>query len=75
MDRKSGVLYAGFDALGAASNGVAVDIARGRGSRLGLVRTQRGLIDELAKGNVSAKPSKWSEMMVGTHRYRLNAPE
>jgi hypothetical protein len=36
---------------------------------------KRDLIDELAKGNWSARPSRWSDLVVGSHRYRLNAPE
>jgi hypothetical protein len=36
---------------------------------------KRNLIDELAKGNLSAQPSSWSDLIVGSHRYRLNATE
>jgi Domain of unknown function (DUF4153) len=35
----------------------------------------RDLIDDLAKGNVSARPSKWSDLFIGTHKYRINTPE
>jgi hypothetical protein len=34
----------------------------------------RDLIDDLAKGNVSARPSKWNDLVIGTHKYRINAP-
>jgi hypothetical protein len=44
-------------------------------SNLSLAGAKRDLIAELSKGNWSAKPSKWSELVVGTRRYRLNAPE
>src|SRR5208283_1241110 len=44
-------------------------------SNLAFAGMQRDLIDELAGGNLSAKPSKWSELIIGRHRYRLNAPE
>jgi hypothetical protein len=33
------------------------------------------LLDELNKGNVSSSPSKWSELKIGTHHYRINAPD
>jgi hypothetical protein len=33
------------------------------------------LIDDLAKGNVTSKPSKWHDLMIGTHRYRMDAPD
>jgi hypothetical protein len=35
----------------------------------------RDLIDDLAKGNVSARPSKWSDLIIGTHKYRINASD
>jgi Domain of unknown function (DUF4153) len=35
----------------------------------------RDLIDQLSKGNLSAKPSKWSDLIVGAHKYRLNAQD
>jgi hypothetical protein len=35
----------------------------------------RDLIDDLAKGNVSARPSKWSDLVIGTHKYRINASD
>jgi hypothetical protein len=33
------------------------------------------LIDDLAKGNVSARPSTWSDLVIGTHKYRINASD
>jgi hypothetical protein len=33
------------------------------------------LIDQLSRGNLSTRPSKWSDLIVGTHKYRLNAPD
>jgi len=33
----------------------------------------RDLIDDLAKGNVSARPSKWNDLLIGNHTYRINA--
>jgi hypothetical protein len=44
-------------------------------SNLPFAGAKRDLIAELARGNWFAKPSKWSELIVGTWRYRLNAPE
>jgi hypothetical protein len=32
----------------------------------------RDLIDDLAKGNVSARPSKWSDLLIGNHTYRIS---
>jgi hypothetical protein len=33
------------------------------------------LIDDLAKGNASARPSTWSDLVIGTHKYRINASD
>ena len=44
-------------------------------SNLPFAGAKRDLIAELVRGNWFAKPSKWSELIVGTWRYRLNAPE
>jgi hypothetical protein len=33
------------------------------------------LIDQLSRGNLSTRLSKWSDLIVGTHKYRLNAPD
>jgi hypothetical protein len=35
----------------------------------------RDLIDDLAKGNVSARPSKWNDLLIGKHTYRINASD
>jgi hypothetical protein len=35
----------------------------------------RDLIDDLAKGNVSARPSKWSDLLIGKRTYRINASD
>jgi hypothetical protein len=35
----------------------------------------RDLIDDLTKGNVSARPAKWYDLVVGKHEYRINAAE
>jgi hypothetical protein len=35
----------------------------------------RDLIDDLAKGNVSACPSKWNDLLIGKRTYRINAPD
>jgi Domain of unknown function (DUF4153) len=42
----------------------------------GAVAGARGyLLDELNKGNVSSSPSKWSDLKIGTHRYRVDAQD
>jgi hypothetical protein len=38
-------------------------------------RATRDLIDDLAKGNVSARPSKWNDLLIGKHTYRINASD
>jgi len=35
----------------------------------------RDLINDLAKGSVSARPSKWSDLVIGRHTYRINAQD
>jgi hypothetical protein len=35
----------------------------------------RSLIDDLTQGNVASTPSKWSDLLIGTHRYRMDAPD
>ncbi|HXI49360.1 MAG TPA: hypothetical protein VNH39_12325, partial [Steroidobacteraceae bacterium] len=35
----------------------------------------RDLIEDLAKGNVSARPSKWNDLLIGKHAYRINAAD
>jgi hypothetical protein len=35
----------------------------------------RDLLDDLAKGNVSTRPSKWSDLFIGPHKYRINASD
>jgi Domain of unknown function (DUF4153) len=30
------------------------------------------VLDELNKGNVTSSPSKWSDLLIGTHRYRID---
>jgi hypothetical protein len=44
-------------------------------SNLAFAAGKRDLIAELANGTWSAKPAKWSDLVIGAHRYRLNAPE
>jgi len=36
---------------------------------------KRDLIDDLVKGNVSVRPSKWNDLLIGKHTYRINAPD
>jgi hypothetical protein len=31
------------------------------------------LLDDLAKGNVSARPAKWYDLLIGKHEYRIAA--
>ena len=35
----------------------------------------RDLIDDVTKGNVSARPAIWYDLVVGRHEYRINAAE
>jgi hypothetical protein len=32
-------------------------------------------IADLTKGNVSARPAKWYDLLIGKHEYRINAAE
>jgi hypothetical protein len=34
-----------------------------------------GFTDELSQGNVSSRPSRWRDLLIGTHRYRIDAPD
>jgi Domain of unknown function (DUF4153) len=47
-------------------------------SRLGIAfggGAPLSLIDELSKGRVSSKPSEWRDLLIGMHRYRMDAPD
>jgi Domain of unknown function (DUF4153) len=49
-------------------------VRAGAGARVG-DGARSDLLDEINKGNVSSSPSKWSDLKIGTHRYRVDVPD
>jgi Domain of unknown function (DUF4153) len=44
-------------------------------SKSDIAGAKRDLIDDLARGKLSARPSKWNDLVIGKHNYQLNSSE